>query len=120
MGSLALWLKDWALEASPVGLLSPTLDWLLVERAIYKASSFHLARSARLSLAHRTSALAAFSPWAFFIVADFGLRMRQRGPPSFRCPAGSRAAKQKLAQKSRIANEKLTNRLGAGSCNAES
>jgi hypothetical protein len=47
MGSLALWLTDSPLEASPVGLLSPTLDWLLVERAIYKASSFQLARSSQ-------------------------------------------------------------------------
>jgi hypothetical protein len=44
MGSLALGLTNSPLEASPVGLLSPKLDWLLVERAIYKASSFQLAR----------------------------------------------------------------------------
>src|SRR5262249_45795436 len=41
-------------EASDPGLLRRLLAWLHVERAIYMASSFQLARPARLRLAHRT------------------------------------------------------------------
>lgn len=41
-------------KASYPGLLRRTLGRLLVERAIYKASSFQLARSTRLILAHPT------------------------------------------------------------------
>ena len=36
-----------------IGLLRPTLAWLLVKRAIYKVSSFQLTRLTRLDLAHQ-------------------------------------------------------------------
>jgi len=52
-GSLALRLACSPCKASPVKLLPPTLARLLVERAIYKISSFQNIRSARLSLALR-------------------------------------------------------------------
>ena len=50
-GSLALRLTGSPREASPDGLLRPTLARLPVERAIDRASSFQLTRSARLILA---------------------------------------------------------------------
>jgi hypothetical protein len=53
MGSLALRLACLPYKASPAELLPLTLAQLLVERAIYKISSFQNIRSARLILAHR-------------------------------------------------------------------
>jgi hypothetical protein len=52
-GSLALRLACSPREASPAGLLRPTLAWLPVERAILRISSSHLIRSTRLILAHQ-------------------------------------------------------------------
>lgn len=51
MGSLALRLACSPCKASPVELLPLSLARLLVERAIYKISSFQNIRSARLILA---------------------------------------------------------------------
>ena len=51
--SLALRLACSPCKASPVQSLAPTLARLLVERAIYKISSFQNIRSARLILAHQ-------------------------------------------------------------------
>jgi hypothetical protein len=53
MGSLALRLACLPYKASPAELLPLTLAQLLVERAIYKISSFQNIRSARLILAHQ-------------------------------------------------------------------
>jgi hypothetical protein len=55
MGSLALRLACLPYKASPAELLPLTLAQLLVERAIYKISSFQNIRSARLILAHRST-----------------------------------------------------------------
>src|SRR5208282_2485972 len=56
-GSLVLRLMGSPREASPDGLLRPTLARLPVERAIDRASSFQLTRSARLILALHTLSL---------------------------------------------------------------
>ena len=58
-GSLALWLTDSPLEASPVELLPLALDWLPVERAITGQAPFILQDQARLVLAHQVGATPA-------------------------------------------------------------
>ena len=55
-GSLALRLAGSPREASPAGLLRPTLAGLPVEWAIDRSNSFQFDRSARLILAHQMNA----------------------------------------------------------------
>ena len=69
--SLALRLTSSPPEASPAGLLRPTLVWLHAERAIHMVTPFQVTRSTRLVLAHRITRMGrvwmypcqACNPW---------------------------------------------------------
>ena len=72
-GLFALRLACLPREASPAGLLQPTLTWLPEERAILRVSSFQLTRSARFILAHQMTQMALLVPTAVSVCGTFAI-----------------------------------------------
>ena len=89
-GLLSLRLTRSPLRASEFGLLLTPPDWLPVEREIDRATSFHVARSARLGLAHQIPQISQISQMGSGHEGEAISLLTRKGQLVFRAAAISR------------------------------